>query len=900
PGPAPGGNATRVFGGWVTSKTYGTNGNNIVVISGNTNAGDIMYYTWSQEVKDLTKTVQPHSGDSEYTVYALWVDVPRNAAKINFFDNVPYQGYPNGELLYQVYLGNNGTPAYVPSPPKRQGYTFRGWDTNAAGTGTRYFDPHGAYTSFSAIKFTDNESLYAIWEPASYAVQFLPNTMDWALDNLMGTPDGTFDVRQCPSVSNTLKYPIFPAPPTLPGYVFLGWNTEPNGTGYSVSPSGVGDIISAGGDLVFRLLEDAPPSLIPNVAIEAYTRLYAQWERIPIDPVVVTFDAMGGTFHEEEADEHEDDSHKEFWTTEDGKLNTGNYTAPRWLDDEGNNLFIFQGWSYDSGPNRQVDFYHPSTEVFFDNTTVYAVWEPAPPSHTVTFWPNTGVWPDGSTEPITVGTDDYGLVHYIPWSDAPHYNPTKDGSEFDEWNTRLDGSGPRFRANAVITEDTHVYARYATPPGYATVTFLQNDGTGAVIPDPKQDFVIPKNTALPYLPAPLPNPGYTFLGWFTEPEGGTQWIQQGLIPHDMLLYAHWEEVIATPTLEPTETPTPEPTETPTPTPTEELTPTPTEEPTPTPTPTEEPTPTPTEEPTPAPTEEPTPTPTEEPTPTPTEEPTPTPAEEPTPTPTPLPTITVVFHLNDGAEVLEPFAEVTIPQGTAIEPENRPTSPTRYGYNFLGWYTDPEHGVPWDPEMVFEADADLYAQWEEIPLIHFFFTKVCAENNLEETYLPLMGAQFALYRLDVTHDPGHEHDLIWVKDSPCWVPVMGINDTSDAEGIVDFGTLEAGTYTLVEIKAPEGFRLPHGHWQITLAPGTQEPIKIKCRGSSPPPAFLVDGKTHELYLPNLPLLTIPFVGGTGTQHYSMIGIAFMGAAPVLLIAFFIVKKKKRKRFPIGED
>jgi uncharacterized repeat protein (TIGR02543 family) len=551
PGPAPGGNSTRIFAGWVTTETYGTVtggvGNNIIVISGNTNAGSIDFFVWSQVVSDLVQILQPHSGEKEHTVYALWLDVPKNTALINFYDNIPQISPPApiGRLLFEVYLGNDGTPAYVPLPPKRQGYVFRGWDTNANGTGTRYYDTYGTNAPFTNVKFTNGQNLYAIWAPADYALQFLPNTIDYSGDQLVGNPSGAFNAMLCPSVNNTLKYPLsFPSPPSLSGYDFLGWNTDPAGFGYFVSPAGVGDIISAGGDLRFSLLENAPPNLIPGSQVAGYTRLYAQWDRIPIASVQVTFDAMGGRFDDEIAD---GSTQWDEWTTEDGKLNVSGYSAPKWLDENDKNLFIFKGWSRSDSPDREVDFLHPYTEVFFESITVYAVWEPAVPAHTVTFWPNNGEWPgpDGAN-PVVVETDDYGLVVYVPYSYKP-VGPERTGFRFVGWNTEVDGTGTLFLSDFEVSTNMNVYAQWASDtPGNVVIYFLFNDGTSNMYLD---DVVSGTSIVAPTLPQSIlddpnwhfSNEGWTFDGWYKESTCVNAWnFAIDIAENDpTLLYAKW-------------------------------------------------------------------------------------------------------------------------------------------------------------------------------------------------------------------------------------------------------------------------------------------------------------------------------------------------------------------------
>ena len=45
----------------------------------------------------------------------------------------------------------------------------------------------------------------------------------------------------------------------------------------------------------------------------------------------------------------------------------------------------------------------------------------------------------------------------------------------------------------------------------------------------------------------------------------------------------------------------------------------------------------------------------------------------------------------------------------------PEAPSREGYEFLGWYTDPGCFNAWDPQAdTVQTDMTLYAGWEKLP------------------------------------------------------------------------------------------------------------------------------------------------------------------------------------------
>ncbi len=153
-----------------------------------------------------------------------------------------------------------------------------------------------------------------------------------------------------------------------------------------------------------------------------------------------------------------------------------------------------------------------------------------------------------------------------------------------------------------------------------------------------------------------------------------------------------------PTKQPTSTPTKQPTSTPTKQPTS--------------TPTKQPTSTPTKQPTSTPTKQPSPTPTKQPTPTPTKQPTPTPTKQPTPTPAPTPQQVTVFLDAEGVNLSQ--SSFTVIVGSSYG-ASLPTSLSRTGYSFDGWYTEPEgyNRVTSSTKVTRSSNHILYAHWTVI-------------------------------------------------------------------------------------------------------------------------------------------------------------------------------------------
>lgn len=117
----------------------------------------------------------------------------------------------------------------------RTGYTLSKWNTNSAGTGTSY-NLSATYTENAAL------TLYAIWTENTATLSFNANG------------HGTAPSSETMRYTQAAKAPSIGA---VPGYTFMGWNTQADG-------SGVGYIVGS-------TVKQA------NV-IPANTVLYAQWK----------------------------------------------------------------------------------------------------------------------------------------------------------------------------------------------------------------------------------------------------------------------------------------------------------------------------------------------------------------------------------------------------------------------------------------------------------------------------------------------------------------------------------------------------------------------------------------------------------------------------------------------
>lgn len=127
----------------------------------------------------------------------------------------------NGDVAY-MFPAWGGLDAYVLLPEVScPGYNFFGWmndKTQETATETVWYVPEeggGLYLP------KGNDTLYAWWEPMEYEITFV-QTMEGMAPDVAGTPSVTMTFDEvCPSVTA----------PHIDKYVFVGYNTKPDGTG---------------------------------------------------------------------------------------------------------------------------------------------------------------------------------------------------------------------------------------------------------------------------------------------------------------------------------------------------------------------------------------------------------------------------------------------------------------------------------------------------------------------------------------------------------------------------------------------------------------------------------------------------------------------------------------------
>ena len=212
---------------------------------------------------------------------------------------------------------------------EKSGYVFKGWNTQADGTGTSYSG--GDVINLSNVE-CDTLRLYAQWEKNAYTLSFDANggigTMDSQVFN--------YNVLQKISKNIFIKE----------DYNFKGWNTKADGTGESYTDE---QVISINNDLI----------------------LYAQWER---ESYSVTFDANDGMFTGDKTTIVVDE-----WN--DTKLNT--------LERPIREGYEFKGFFTEKEGGTSLENYIAESGIDKDGLVFYAQWEKV--KHILSFDANGGI-----------------------------------------------------------------------------------------------------------------------------------------------------------------------------------------------------------------------------------------------------------------------------------------------------------------------------------------------------------------------------------------------------------------------------------------------------------------------------------------------------------------------------
>ena len=317
--------------------------------------------------------------------------------------------FENGTASQPLTLIQNLSPSFADP-----GYLFEGWNTSMNGSGSAFAD--GA-----TYPFNSDISLYAQWVaiPVVHTVTF--NENDSALDSVT-----TYLSESIPTqlTSFASLQPAF----SKPGYSFSNWNTEANGSGVSYAD-----------ESQYSFSSDAS--------------LYAQWNLIPVIPVVHTV-----TFNE-------NDSALDSVNTSMSSSSTTSFTPeanllPMFV----NASHTFSGWNT-TRDGSGVSYADGAVFSFKADLVLFAQWT-TKSIDTISFSANGG---DGSVSSISVSP---GSTYTVP-------NQTgliRAGFILTNWNTSANGSGTKYLVGEQVTasESTLLYAQWS---GYKPAVLFSAIGT---------------------------------------------------------------------------------------------------------------------------------------------------------------------------------------------------------------------------------------------------------------------------------------------------------------------------------------------------------------------------------------------------------------------------------------
>lgn len=187
----------------------------------------------------------------------------------------------------------------------------------------------------------------------------------------------------------------------------------------------------------------------------------------------------------------------------------------------------------------------------------------------------------------------------------------------------------------------------------------------------------------------------------------------------------------------------------------------------------------------------------------------------------------------------------------------------------------------------------------VPMVDYAFTKVDGlsfDSTDLSGLVTLSGAEFALYQYTGTDwDTDQSLPVSLEGETPVWTQ-RGGTVTSDDSGVVTFAQLPAGHYRLVETAAPEGYQLPDGQWNLTVAISGAENHEVgqfETTAVGRPPAMAVVNDTY--YLMNYKPMEPPITGSDGGQNFRIGGGILMFTGAILTMWWLGSSPRKRSEF-----
>ena len=391
-------------------------------------------YGDGQWVNNLT--TQP---DGIVTMVAQW---SANEAHIRYNPNPPAgkttggQGTPNWD-------GHTGdTPAIGGNGWTIDGYTFAGWTTSPDGSGARYA-PGARWTANGTL------TLYAQWTPGQASLTYDGNgATGGKTDPQNGVTDQRVNVRQ-----NGF---------TRDGYVFTGWNTQPDGRGQAWAPNAVWTLHGTG-------------------------VLYARWRG---NQQRLNYHGNGNTGGNTES---QDGRTGDVLDTRANGFTRDGYEFVEW-----NTRADGTGDHYGKGSNGVAKW-----TMLPAGNDLYAIWQANPANIQYRDdWGATGSTPDttGVTgQDVTIARNGF----------------TRPGYTFTGW-ARDRRTNPSLQPGGRYTltpGTTTLWAQWKADPAH----LIYNSNSGSTSQTRRTDGVV--DQTLTVIANPFTRSGYTFTGWNTQADG---------------------------------------------------------------------------------------------------------------------------------------------------------------------------------------------------------------------------------------------------------------------------------------------------------------------------------------------------------------------------------------------
>ena len=373
------------------------------------------------------------------TMVAQW---SANEAHIRYNPNPPAgkttggQGTPNwdGHTGDAPAIGQNGWTI--------DGYTFAGWATSPDGSGARYA-PGARWTANGTL------TLYAQWTPGQASLTYDGNgATGGKTDPQNGVTDQKVNVRR-----NGF---------TRDGYVFTGWNTQPDGRGQAWAPDAVWTLHGTG-------------------------VLYARWRG---NQQRLNYHGNGNTGGNTES---QDGRTGDVLDTRANGFTRDGYEFVEW-----NTRADGIGDHYGKGSNGVAKW-----TMLPAGNDLYAIWQANPASIQYRDdWGATGSTPDttGVTgQDVTIARNGF----------------TRPGYTFTGW-ARDRRTNPSLQPGGRYTltpGTTTLWAQWKADPAH----LIYNANTGSTSQTHRTDGVV--DQTLTVIANPFTRPGYTFTGWNTQADG---------------------------------------------------------------------------------------------------------------------------------------------------------------------------------------------------------------------------------------------------------------------------------------------------------------------------------------------------------------------------------------------